>query len=69
MAQREVRRSLPEAPIGRLAHYGGGAVAHHYFDHRTGRHKRQTLGQEEMNGRYISHVTTRHFKMVRHSAF
>lgn len=33
---------------------GGGAVVHHYLDHRTGKHKRQTLSQEEMSGRYIA---------------
>ncbi len=53
----------------RLRHYGGGAVVHHYLDHRTGKHKRQTLSQEEMIGRYISHVPARHFKMVRYSSF
>ncbi|MFB9085286.1 transposase [Erwinia tracheiphila] len=46
----------------RLRHYGGGAVVHHYLDHRTGKHKRQTLSQEEMIGRYISHIPARHFK-------
>ncbi|EOS94130.1 IS801 transposase, partial [Erwinia tracheiphila PSU-1] len=39
------------------------------LDHRTGKHKRQTLSQEEMIGRYISHVPARHFKMVRYSGF
>ncbi|RAP69523.1 transposase family protein, partial [Candidatus Erwinia dacicola] len=44
-------------------------MVHHYLDHRTGKHKRQTLSQEEMIGRYISHVLARHFKMVRYSGF
>ncbi|NJD84920.1 hypothetical protein EWM60_02570, partial [Candidatus Erwinia dacicola] len=35
----------------------------------TGKHKRQTLSQEEMIGRYISHVPARHFKMVRYFGF
>ena len=44
-------------------------MVHHYLDHRTGKHKRQTLSQEEMIGRYISHIPARHFKMVRYSGF
>ncbi len=48
---------------------GGGTVVHHYLDHRTGKHKRQTLSQEKMIRRYISHVPARHFKMVRYSGF
>ncbi len=44
-------------------------MVHHYLDHRTEKHKRQTLSQEEMIGRYISHVPARHFKMVRYSGF
>ncbi|USS96212.1 transposase [Serratia symbiotica] len=44
-------------------------MIHHYLDHRTGKHKRQTLSQEEMFGRYISHVPSWHFKMVRYSGF
>ncbi|RAP70703.1 transposase family protein [Candidatus Erwinia dacicola] len=55
--------------VSRLQHYCSGAVSHHYLDHRTGKHKRQTLSQEEMIGRYISHVLARHFKMVRYSGF
>ncbi|MEN4757762.1 transposase, partial [Pantoea agglomerans] len=50
-------------------HYCGGAVVHHYPDRRTGKHKRQMLSQEEMSGRYISHVNAGHFKMVRYSGF
>ncbi|MFB9085301.1 transposase [Erwinia tracheiphila] len=46
-----------------------GAVVHHYLDHRKGKHKRQTLSQEEMIGCYISHVLAWHFKMVRYSGF
>ncbi|STW03455.1 Putative transposase [Klebsiella pneumoniae subsp. rhinoscleromatis] len=59
----------PPVSASRLRHYGGGAVVHHYLDHRTGRHKRQTLSQEEMIGRYISHVPALHIKMVRYSGF
>ena len=59
----------PPVSASRLRHYCGGAVVHHYLDHRTGKHKRQTLSQEEMIGRYISHVPARHFKMVRYSGF
>ncbi|WGM18175.1 transposase (plasmid) [Arsenophonus nasoniae] len=33
-----------------------GAVVHHYHDHRTGQHRQQTLPQEEMIRRYISHI-------------
>lgn len=44
-------------------------MVHHYLDYRTGKHKRQTLSQEEMIGRYIRHVPARHFKMVRYSGF
>ncbi|NIG98977.1 MAG: hypothetical protein G5701_09850 [Serratia symbiotica] len=41
-----------------------------YLDHRTGKHKRHTLSQEEMFGRSLSHVPSRHFKkMVRYSRF
>lgn len=53
----------------RLRHYSGGAVVHHYLDHRTGKLKRQTLSQEEMIGRYISPVPAPHFKRVRYSGF
>ncbi len=59
----------PPVSASRLRHYGGGTVVHHYLDHRTGKHKRQTLSQEEMIGRYISHVPARHFKMVRYFGF
>lgn len=59
----------PPVSASRLRHYVGGAVVHHYLDRRTGKHKRQTLSQEEMIGRYISHVPARHFKMVRCSGF
>lgn len=52
-----------------LRHYTGGAVVHHYYDHRTQRHRRQVLSQEEMLLRYISHVPSRHFKMVRYYGF
>uniref|UniRef100_UPI0026A65956 transposase n=1 Tax=Arsenophonus nasoniae TaxID=638 RepID=UPI0026A65956 len=45
------------------------AYVHHYHDHRTGQHRQQTLPQEEMIRRYISHIPARHFKMVRYSGF
>ncbi|USS96937.1 transposase (plasmid) [Serratia symbiotica] len=59
----------PPVSASRLRNYGGGAVVHHYLDHRTGKHKRQTLSQEDIIGRYICHVPARHFKMVRYSCF
>ncbi len=59
----------PSVSASRLRHYSGDAVIHHYLDHRTGKHKRQTLRQEGMIGRYISHVPARHFKMVHYSGF
>lgn len=31
--------------------------------------KQQTLSQEEMLGRYISHIPAKHFKMVRYYGF
>lgn len=39
---------LKQSPVSasRLRNYAGGAVVHHYFDHRTGKHKRRTLSQE-----------------------
>lgn len=64
-------RYLKRPPIAasKLRHYTGGAVIHHYFDHRTGRHRIQRLTQEEMLWRYISHIPSRHFKMVRYYGF
>lgn len=44
-------------------------MVHHYFDHRTGRHRIQRLTQEEMLWRYINHIPSRHFKMVRYYGF
>nr|WP_272539735.1 transposase [Providencia sp. PROV197] len=40
-----------------------------YLGHRTGRHHTQRLSQEEMLWRYISHIPSRHFKMVRYYGF
>ncbi|WP_425322882.1 IS91 family transposase [Arsenophonus nasoniae] len=54
----------PPVSASKLRHYRGGAVVHHYHDHRTGQHRQQTLPQEEMIRRYISHIPARHFKMV-----
>lgn len=42
-----------------------GAVVHHYYDHRI----QLKLTQKEIIGRYISHVPSRHFKMVRYYGF
>lgn len=45
-----VSRYLKHSPVSapRLRHYGGGAVGRHYFVHRTGKHKRQMLSQEDI---------------------
>lgn len=59
----------PPMAASALRHYTGGAVVHHYYDHRTQRHRRQVLSQEEMLLRYISHIPSRHFKMVRYYGF
>ena len=66
-----IGRYLKRPPIAAsaLRHYTGGAVVHHYYDHRTQRHRRQVLSQEEMLLRYISHIPSRHFKMVRYYGF
>ena len=60
--------ALSEAPAG----VGGEAQALQRwrgYDHRTQQYRQQTLAQEEMIGRYISHVPAKHFKMVRHYGF
>ncbi|WP_240726352.1 MULTISPECIES: transposase [unclassified Escherichia] len=44
-------------------------MVHHYYDHRTQQYRQQTLTQEEMIGRYISHIPEKHFKMVRYYGF
>ncbi|WP_255211581.1 transposase [Serratia ficaria] len=59
----------PPVAASKLRHYRGGAVVHQYYDHRTQQHKRQKLGQEEMLQRYVSHISARHFKMVRYYGF
>nr|WP_273908581.1 transposase [Enterobacter bugandensis] len=56
----------PPVSAAKLRHYSGGAVVHHYYDHGTQQYRQQTLTQEEMIGRYISHVPAKHFKMVRY---
>nr|WP_246067304.1 transposase [Arsenophonus nasoniae] len=43
----------PPVSASKLRHYRGGAVVHHYHDHRTGQHRQQTLPQEEMIRRYM----------------
>ncbi len=66
-----IGRYLKRPPVSasRLRHYSGGAVVHHYYDHRTQQYRRQELSQEEMLRRYISHIPDRHFKMVRYYGF
>jgi len=44
-------------------------VVHHYYDHRTQQYRQQTLSQEDIIGRYISHIPVKHFKMVRYCDF
>lgn len=56
----------PPVSAAKLRHYSGGAVVHHYYDHRTQQYRKQTLSQEEMIGRYISNVPAKDFKMVRY---
>ncbi|UAN18817.1 IS91 family transposase [Enterobacter asburiae] len=64
-------RYLKRPPVSatKLRHYSGGAVVHNYYDHRTQQYRQQTLTQEEMIGRYISHIPEKHFKMVRYYGF
>ena len=59
----------PPVAASQLRHYRGGAVVHQYYDHNTQQHKRQKLSQEEMLWRYVSHIPSRHFKMVRYYGF
>ncbi|MCS4320823.1 hypothetical protein M2407_005197 [Serratia sp. BIGb0234] len=59
----------PPMAASALRHYTGGAVVHHYYDRRMQRHGRQVLSQEEMLLRYISHIPSRYFKMVRYYGF
>ena len=59
----------PPVSASKLRHYSGGALVHHYYDHNTQQHRQQTLTQEEMIGRYISHVPAKHFKMVHYYGF
>ncbi|EHT97856.1 transposase [Pantoea stewartii subsp. stewartii DC283] len=44
-------------------------MVHHYYDYRTYQYRQQTLTQEDMIGRYISHIPAKHFKMVRYYGF
>lgn len=44
-------------------------MVHNYYDHRTQQYRQQTLTQEEMIGRYISHIPEKHFKTVRYYGF
>lgn len=64
-------RYLKRPPVSatKLRHYSGGAVVHNYYDHRTQQYRQQTLTQEDMIGRYISHIPEKHFKMVRYYGF
>ena len=59
----------PPVAASQLRQYRGGSVVHQYFDHNTQQHKRQKLSQEEMLWRYVSHIPSRHFKMVRYYGF
>jgi len=59
----------PPVAASQLRHYHGGSVVHQYYDHKTQQHKRQKLTQEEMLWRYVSHIPSRHFKMVRYYGF
>jgi len=45
----------------KFRHYSGGTVVHHYYDRPTQQYQQQTLSQEEMIGRYISHIPAKHF--------
>ena len=51
-------RYLKRPPISasQLKHYSGGTVVHHYYDHHSQQYRRQTLSQEEMIRRYVSHI-------------
>jgi Putative transposase. len=64
-------RYLKRPPVAAFLrrHYRGGAVVHQYYDHRMQQHKRQKIGLEEMLQRYVSHIPSRHFKMVRYYGF
>ena len=42
---------------------------HHYYDHSTQQHRQQALTQEDMVGRYISHVPEKYFQMARYYGF
>uniref|UniRef100_UPI0037098DB2 transposase n=1 Tax=Enterobacter cancerogenus TaxID=69218 RepID=UPI0037098DB2 len=53
----------------KLKHYSGDVAVHHYYDHRTQQYRQQTLTQEEMIVRYISHIPEKHFKMVLYYGF
>lgn len=59
----------PPVAASQLRHYRGGAVVHHYYDHNSQQHNRQKLSQEEMLWRFISHIPSRQFKMVRNYGF
>ncbi|UCQ29585.1 transposase (plasmid) [Edwardsiella tarda] len=59
----------PPVAASQLRHYRGGSVVHQYYDHNSQQHKRQKLSQEEMLWRYVSHIPSRHFKMVRYYGF
>ena len=44
-------------------------MVHHYYDHHSQQYRQQTLSQEEMIRRYVSHIPARHFKMIRYYGF
>ncbi len=53
----------PPGAASQLRHYRGDSVVHQYYDHNTQQHKCQKLSQEEMLRCYVSHISSRHFKM------
>nr|WP_272682987.1 transposase [Providencia sp. PROV133] len=44
-------------------------MVHHYYAHHNQQYRQQTLFQEEMIRRYVSHIPARHFKMIRYYGF
>ncbi|MGU3489638.1 transposase [Enterobacter bugandensis] len=49
--------------------YGRRWKVHFAKKTRTQRYRQQTQSQEEMIGRYISHIPAKHFNMVRYYGF
>lgn len=59
--QQNVNYLGPPIAVSKLRHYTGGAVVHHGLS--------DTARQEEILWRYITHIPSRHFKMVRYYCF